>query len=171
MLIDKKGPIDKRTEPQRVNDDIRDFFRENKISNKSVAEKLGISPAMFSYYFSGKTFLPKEIAKKLNQLYGFDDYYLTKGSFEITLDNKGEEFAIIHSLMPIEVIESAPIPEDPTKEDVLQMIENLQHKLVQMQKKCEIAEEALYSANRMLLSSSTTLDCISWYINNLNSKL
>ena len=52
-------------------DAVRDYFHENGISNRDVAERLGVHEGSVSNILSGRYGISKKIAARLTDLYGF----------------------------------------------------------------------------------------------------
>lgn len=95
-----KGPVDRRTIPQRVSDEVKKYLKDNGISYRKLASQLGTSGQNVGYYLNGKKFMPKDAAKKLAALYPFDEYYLLHGTFEyIGEDKDGGPVCIPHYLL------------------------------------------------------------------------
>ena len=60
-------------------DAIRDYFHENGISNRDVAERLGVHEGSVSNILSGRYGISKKIAARLTDLYGFNMRFLMTG--------------------------------------------------------------------------------------------
>ena len=80
---------------------LRFWRKENKLSAKEVAEKIGISQPMLTIYENGKSALSDKYLKNLHECYGLSiDWLLSDNTFEDDLEimRKNQLLDIFHSL-------------------------------------------------------------------------
>lgn len=149
-VIQHYGPIDYRTEQQRVCEDVKAFLKEKKITYKTLAKSLKTTPQSLSYYFSGNKFIPENIAKGLSELYGMDEFYLLHGSSEYIMDDRGQEASIHHELLRPEFNNSVPLEDEDKNETIESIIDNLQKMLKEVQDRQKIINERAEGVNKYI---------------------
>ena len=76
-------------------DELRKYFRNQKITQKEIAEKMGVSNAYINAIFTGKTELGKKNAEVLQKLYGISAAWLLTGEGDMLLgDVSGSNNAV-----------------------------------------------------------------------------
>lgn len=77
--------------------DLRSYFKERGISQKEIAEAMGVSPAYINSIFTGKRNLGKNNAEKLQEKFGLSASWLLTGEGSMLIgDISGDSNAIGH---------------------------------------------------------------------------
>lgn len=72
-------------------EELRKHFRSLKITQKVIAEKMGVTPAYINAIFTGKTELGKKNAEKLQELFGISSAWLLTGEGNMIIGNASME--------------------------------------------------------------------------------
>lgn len=77
--------------------DLRSYFKERGISQKEIADAMGVSPAYINAIFTGKRNLGKNNAEKLQEKFGLSASWLLTGEGSMLIgDISGDSNAIGH---------------------------------------------------------------------------
>lgn len=77
--------------------DLRSYFKERGISQKEIADAMGVSPAYINSIFTGKRNLGKNNAEKLQEKFGLSASWLLTGEGSMLIgDISGDSNAIGH---------------------------------------------------------------------------